>query len=155
MFKDTITYTDYNGETRTEDVYFNLSKPELIKMEYSVPGGLTNNLTRIINRLEAKDVNVVGEMFNFFEEVLTKSYGIKSDDGKRFIKSQDITDEFVQSELYSEVFMKFNSDPEYLAKFIMSVMPADLSTEVQNSDEFKRRMNALKEDNSVEIVSEN
>lgn len=158
MFTDTITYTDYDGNERTETAYFNLSKPELIKLEYSVPGGMEKSLDRILKRLEALDTDVIGEMFDFFEQLLVKSYGIKSDDGKRFVKSQEITDEFIQSELYSEIFMKFTMNPDYVHKFILGVMPSDISAEAQQNEEVQKRLEAFKEATSSKteaVVSEN
>lgn len=145
MFTDTITYTDYDGNQRTEVAYFNLSKPELIKLSYSVPGGMDKALERIVARLNTGDQEVVGDMFDFFELLLTKSYGVKSEDGKRFVKSPEITEEFTQSELYSEMFMKFSTDPDYVNKFVMGVMPSDLAVEVQNNDEVQKRLEAFKE----------
>lgn len=145
MFTDTVTYTDYDGNERTETVYFNLSKPELIKLQYSIPGGMDKTLDRIMKRLNSGDPEVVGEMFDFFEELLTKSYGVKSDDGKRFVKSKEITEEFVQSELYSEMFMRFSSDPDYVNKFVIGIMPSDLAAEVNNNSEVQKRLDAFKE----------
>ena len=79
MIKKTITYTDYNGVDRTEDFYFNLSKAECIEMEMGTAGGLAEMIERIV---AAKDAPAI---IRVFKELLLKSYGVKSDDGKRFI----------------------------------------------------------------------
>lgn len=156
MFKDTITYTDYNGDTCTETLYFNLSKPEIIKMSYSVPGGLEKKLQRILDRIENKDEDAVADMFDFFDFMMTKSYGVKSEDGKRFIKNEDVLNEFMQSEAYSVIFEKFMTDINYASKFLMAIMPSDVAEQVAQEDSYKEAMAALESNNEIiktEVVS--
>lgn len=117
MLKKTITYTDYNDVERTEDFYFNLSKAELVMMENSVIGGMRQRLEKIV-----KSQNNV-EIMEVFKDLITRSYGVKSDDGKRFIKSDAITDEFVQTEAYSELVMELLTDPEKASNFINAILP--------------------------------
>ena len=99
MLKKIITYTDYNGVERTEPFYFNLSKAELMEMELGVTGGMTEMLDKII---AAKDAP---SLMKTFKEMIMKSYGIKSDDGKRLIKSEELSIAFTQTEAYSVLFM--------------------------------------------------
>ena len=117
MVKKTITYTDYNDAERTEDFYFNLSKAELAEMQLTTEGGFSTYIQRII---DAKDVPALTRAF---KDVLVKSYGKKSDDGRRFIKSEEITDEFVQTEAYSEIFMELVSDDKLAAEFVNGIIP--------------------------------
>lgn len=121
MIKETITYTDYNGNERTEDFWFHLSKAELTKMELSTTGGLSEYLKRIIDAQDGKTLVTI------FEDLILKSYGEKSADGKRFIKSKELSEAFKQTEAYSNFFMKLATDDEAAIKFINGVVPADLS----------------------------
>ena len=121
MHKEVITYTDFDGNERTETFYFNLSKAEITEMELSVDGGLSESLKSVIEKRDIpKTVAVI-------KDLILKSFGIKSPDGKRFIKSAELSEEFSQTEAYSELFMKMLSDAEYAAKFMNSIIPADLA----------------------------
>lgn len=124
MLKKTITYTDYNGTERTENFYFNLSKAELIEMELSTEGGLAEMMKRIT---EAKDAPAI---IRLFKELVLKSYGVKSDDGRRFIKSEELSEGFSQTEAYAQIFMELATDDEAAAAFINNVMPKDLVDQV-------------------------
>lgn len=121
MFKKTVSYVDYDGNQRTEDKYFNLSKAELIEMQYTEQGGLEKLLEKIIAEQDQTKI------FAYFKSILLKAYGEKSADGKRFIKSQEITDAFVQSEAYSEILMELISDEEKAADFLKKIIPSDLN----------------------------
>ncbi len=115
MLKKTITYTDYNGVERTEDFYFNLSKAEAMEMELSTSGGLTEMVRRIV---AAQDTPTI---IKVFKEILLKSYGEKSPDGKRFIKSEALSEEFAQTEAYSQLFMELASDDKAAAAFVNGI----------------------------------
>ena len=125
MHKEVIKYTDYDGNERSETFYFNLSKAEITEMELSVTGGLSESLKSIV---EKKDVpNTIAVI----KDLILKSYGVKSPDGKRFIKSKELSEEFSQTEAYSELFMKMLGDSEYAAGFMNSIIPADLAKAAQ------------------------
>ena len=121
MIKKTITYTDYNGVERTENFYFNLSKAEVVEMEMSTAGGMTESIQKIV---DAKDAPAI---IRVFKDLVLKAYGIKSDDGRRFIKSKELSDEFMQTEAYSQIFMELATDADKAAKFINGIIPADLA----------------------------
>lgn len=125
MLKKTITYTDYNGITRTEDFYFNLSKVELTEMQMTTEGGLDVMLTNISNSKDSKAI------FQVFKKIIMKAYGEKTPDGKRFMKSEDISAGFEQTEAYSILIMELLQDPEKMTKFIESLLPADLVAEAK------------------------
>ena len=117
MLKKTMTYTDYDGNERTEDFYFNLSKAELTEMELSMSGGLEKYINRIISEKDnAKIVEI-------FKEIILKAYGVKSDDGKRFIKSQQLRDEFTQTEAYSDLFFTLATNADEAAAFVNGIIP--------------------------------
>lgn len=117
MLKKTITYQDYNGNEITEDFYFNLSKAEVTEMELSRTGGLSKYIERIV---AAKDVPAI---INEFKYLVLKSYGVKSEDGKRFIKSEELSQAFAQTEAYTELFVELVSDAEAAAKFVNGIIP--------------------------------
>ena len=117
MLKKTITYTDYDGLERTEEFRFNLTKAELVDMELTTAGTFSETMNRIIAE---KDIIRIAKLF---KELLLKSYGVKSDDGKRFIKSQELSEAFSQTEAYSDLYIELLSNPEEAAKFFAEVAP--------------------------------
>lgn len=119
MFKKTIEYVDYNGEKRKEDFFFNLSKSELLEMQMSQEGGLRDYLVRIV---EAKDTP---ELIKMFKHIILLAYGEKSDDGRHFMKSDEIRQKFECSEAYSELFMELATDSDAAAEFVNNLLPAD------------------------------
>lgn len=123
MLKKTITYTDYNGVERTEDFYFNLTKPELLEMEMTATGGFAEMVEKIV---AAKDTNAI---ISIFKEMIKKSYGVKSDDGKRFMKSEELSTAFTQTEAYAQLYMELAFDAEAGAAFVNGIMPADIQKE--------------------------
>lgn len=125
MLKKTITYTDYDGNERTEDYYFNLSKAELLEMEMSTNGGLEKFCQKIIAEKDTK------RMMEMWKELILKSYGEKSLDGKRFIKSQELVDSFTQTEAYSELFMELASNADTAAAFVKGIIPKNLLAQIE------------------------
>lgn len=125
MIKKTISYTDYDGNQRTEDFYFNLSKPELIEMQTSEVGGLEKKIEKISKEQDIKKI------IELMKDIIQRSYGVKSDDGKRFIKNQEILDDFMQSEAYSELFMELATDADAASAFINGILPAGLVEEAK------------------------
>lgn len=117
MLKKTITYTDYNGVERTEDFYFNLTKAELMEMEIGTTGGMADMIKRII---DAKDAPAI---IKIFKELVLKAYGEKSADGKRFVKSEEISNGFAQTEAYSQLFMELATDADAAAAFVNGIIP--------------------------------
>ena len=125
MIKKTITYTDYNGMERTEDFYFNLTKAELMEMEMGTTGGFAEMVQRII---AAKDAPAI---IKIFKEMILKAYGQKSPDGRRFIKSEELREEFSQTEAFSILYMELATDDKAAAKFVNGVMPAEMVQQAQ------------------------
>lgn len=120
MLKKTIKYTDYNGVERTENFYFGLNKAEIMDMELSVTGGMRQLLQLIIDKQD------IPKIIDTFKKLIRMSYGEKSPDGRRFIKSQELTEAFVQTEAYSELYLELLGDAEKAAAFINGIMPADV-----------------------------
>lgn len=117
MLKKVIKYTDYNGIDREETFYFNLSKADLVEMELSVDGGFAEFVKKVV---ETKDQK---ELMKLFKNFILKAYGEKSDDGKRFMKSPEISEKFASTEAYSELFMELLTDSEAAAKFVNGLAP--------------------------------
>ena len=120
MLKKTITYKDYNDVERTEDFYFNLTKAEVLEMEMSVSGGLAEMITRIV---AAKDQPTI---IKIFKDLILKAYGEKSPDGKRFIKSDEISTAFSQTEAYSQLYMELATDADAATKFVNGIVPSNV-----------------------------
>lgn len=127
MLKKSITYEDYNGNSITEDFYFNLNKAELVALELSEKGGLANKMKEIV---ETEDGALI---IATFKELVLTAYGIKSEDGKRFIKSEDLRLAFSQTEAYSELFIELATDAKAAAEFINGVVPAGLAAEAEKA----------------------
>jgi len=121
MIKKTVTYVDYNGVERTEDFYFNLSKAEVAEMEMSVEGGFSKMLEEIV---ASKD-NV--KIVSLFKQMVLKAYGEKSADGRRFVKSEEISKAFSETEAYSEIFMSLALNEGEAAAFVNGIMPANIN----------------------------
>lgn len=121
MLKKDITYVDYNGVERTEPKYFNLTKAELMEMEMSTAGGLAEMIQRIVAAQDAPAI------ISVFKKLILKAYGEKSPDGKRFIKSEELSTEFSQTEAYSQLFMELATDDKAAAEFINGIVPADMA----------------------------
>lgn len=127
MLKKTITFEDFNGEQITEDFYFNLSKAEIVELQVGTEKGLAETLQEIV---KANDGKLIIENF---KKIILLAYGKKSEDGRRFIKSQDLRDEFEQSSAYSELFIELATNAEKAAEFINGIVPTGLAGEIQNA----------------------
>ena len=125
MLKKTIAYTDYNGVERKEDFYFNLSKAEIMEMEMSTSGGLTEMISKIV---AAQDTPAI---IKLFKDLVLRAYGEKSLDGKRFVKIDEngipLSRAFSQTEAYSVLLMELATDAEAASEFVNGIVPADVS----------------------------
>lgn len=125
MLKKTITYTDYNGIERKEDFLFNLTKTELMKWDLKTPGGLAPRLEKITQKFD------VPSLTSFIEDLIDKSYGIKSDDGVRFIKDEKLSEMFRQTEAYDQLFVELLSNEKSTRDFINGILPKELIEQVK------------------------
>ena len=122
MITKTIKYTDYNGVEREEPFMFNLSKAELMELEMGTTGGLAEMIQKIVAAQDAPAIIKV------FKDLVLKAYGEKSADGKRFIKSKELSEAFSQTEAYSNLFMELATDADAAAKFVKGIVPNDIDT---------------------------
>lgn len=123
MLKKTITYPDpFTDEPVSEVYYFHLNAADLLELEVSVEGGLKEKLTRIQKSNDTK------EILEIFKQIIETSYGKRSQDG-RFIKSPEISQEFLSSEAYSALLldiMRTGGD-----EFINGLLPKNLDSELE------------------------
>lgn len=143
MRKERITYTDYNDEQRAEDFYFNLDRNELAKMNFMTEGGMESAINRIIDSKNVK------EIVELFDTIILTAYGIKSADGRRFDKSEKISDDFKHTRAYDVLYMKLIEDSEYAAAFIRDIVPKDLMNEAN-----KRSNLAVVADNGTTVIKD-
>lgn len=128
MLKKRIKYTDYNGVEKEKDFFFNLKKSELVDLAYKTPGGFINYINKIT---EANDESA---LWKAFRDVVVMSYGEKSDDGERFIKTPELAAAFEQTEAFSELIMELIEQDGAAESFINSVMPKDISEQAKNQN---------------------
>lgn len=119
MLKETITYSDFNGTERTEVFHFNLTEAEIMEMELGVAGGFSKMIEDIVS---AEDMPSI---IKVFKDLILKAYGEKSVDGKRFIKSEELSNAFAQTEAYSKLFMKLATDADAASRFVNGLIPAE------------------------------
>lgn len=119
MITREITYIDYNGDEQTEKYYFDLTVPEMLELSFSSAGDIQSTLERLSNSRK------VGEIFTIIQTLIFKSVGVKSDDGKRFVKNEDVLNDFKQSRGYESFLMKMMQDTDYASKFIEQLIPQD------------------------------
>ena len=125
MYKIREKYEDYDGNERVEEFYFNLTKAEITDMELTTEGGMSAMLNRII---AAKDTS---KLIAVFKDLILKSYGQKSPDGRRFIKSDELTKEFTETPAYSQIYLRLATDDKAATEFVNNVIPKDLQKEVK------------------------
>lgn len=125
MLKKTVTYEDFDGNLRTEDHYFNLTEAELTEMEYSLNGGFSQLLEKIVKENDQKRI------MEYFKEMVIKAYGVKSLDGRQFVKNDKIREEFASTAAYSAIYMELATNTEAAIAFANGIMPKKRTTDHQ------------------------
>lgn len=143
MFGRTFSYTDYNGNPRKDTWYFNLTKAELMKMELGAWGGLDALLKRLIR--EEKPEKIV----DMFEKIILGAVGEKSPDGRRFIKNEQIRQDFYQTQAYSDLFFELVTDPEKLTAFLKGAIPEDLAKKIDEKNQAEAEAEAVETASNV------
>jgi hypothetical protein len=124
LLKKSITYDTFNDETITEDFYFHLSEADLVEMEMSHAGGLKQHLEQIV--ASGDGAAIIFE----FKTLIMKAYGKKSDDGKRFLKTEELRQDFLSSRAYSKLFMELATDANKAAEFVNAIVPVNLEQDL-------------------------
>jgi hypothetical protein len=127
MLSETIKYTDFNGVEQTDTFHFHLSKAEIAELHliYGEDNDYKAYLTKIVKANDGKAI------VEHFKKIIRDSVGKKSEDGKRFIKSDAIADDFMQSAAYDEFFLKLFKEPDYMITFITGLFPKDIQEQIQ------------------------
>lgn len=123
MYKMTETYKDYDGNERTEDFYFHVTKAEIMEMDFIEEGGLQRTIERIMATQDRK------ALLDMFKRIVILAYGEKSSDGRRFMKDEQIKRNFTETEAYSNIFMKLATDSQAAGDFINNIIPDDMKEE--------------------------
>jgi hypothetical protein len=127
MLKKTITYQDFDGNSVTEDFYFHLTKAQIVEMEVSIDGGLSEHLKAIVKSGKGSTI------IETFKSLIAAAYGVRSEDGKSFRKNKELTDDFLQSEAYSAFFMELVTSATAGAEFIRGIVPADMREKIDEA----------------------
>lgn len=117
MLVKRIDYVDYNGNNRSEDFYFNFTEAEIQEMNLRTPGGLKARLERIIQEMDQE------KLVSYFKSLILDAYGVKSEDGRRFVKSKELCEEFTQTEAYNKLFMQLTTDTNAAIEFVKGIIP--------------------------------
>lgn len=133
MLVQNVKYTNFNGEEVEETVYFHISKAELIGMKYD---GFVEAVEKMKQTKNEKD------LYNAFLDIVKMSYGVKSEDGRRFIKDEDLTQEFIQTAAFDQIWWKMFTDPNYSIEFINGVIPDNLDYEIRKAEELRDANNS-------------
>lgn len=120
MLKKEFTYTDFDGNQRTETGYFNMTKAEIAAMQVKMDGKFIDYLQDLVRG------NHIEKLFHIFSDLVLDSYGEKSEDGRRFVKNAQIREDFKSSMMYSEMIVDLISAPEKMSAFTRSILPADM-----------------------------
>lgn len=119
MYVKTVTYMDFNETERTEDFYFNLTEMECMELEIGVEGGMIETMEKLMGSVQPK------EIMDIFKNIVLTAYGVKSADGRRFIKTPEVKEEFAQTPAYSIIFMELMQDAKAAAEFMRGIVPND------------------------------
>lgn len=119
MLKKTVTYIDFDGNERTEDFFFNFTEQEITQMELSTEGGLSALIARITAAKSQK------ELIELFKKLVLAAYGVKSPDGRKFIKSDAIREDFESTQAFSDIYMELVTDADKASDFFKAVVPKE------------------------------
>lgn len=111
MFKQNISYIDFNGVERKEDFYFHLSLPEVTRLEAEIGQSMEVHVKNLVANQDLKT------LIDFLEKMILNSYGRKTSDGKSFLKSKELRQEFEYSQAYAELFEMLLTNPELAKQF--------------------------------------
>lgn len=135
MYRDHRTYIDFNGVERTEDFYFNLSKAEIADMELSTTGGIKDMVNKI---LEAKDQ---AKLVSLFKDLIRMAYGVKSEDGRNFIKNDKVREDYFSTNAYSNLYMELATNDQFASQFFEAILPVTATDSEPNTDNAKELPN--------------
>lgn len=112
MIKKVVTYTNRAGETVTEDFLFHMNRLELMAVHSEYNGDLLEHVQQIIETRNVKAVR--SEM----EAIITRAYGVQSEDGKTFFKTPELTAKFAKSPALAELMDEFSHNSQAGVRFV-------------------------------------
>jgi hypothetical protein len=128
MFSRTFIYTGYDGKEHKDTWWFNLSEAELYKLELTNLGGMNGMMNKLLR--ESKP----GEIVDLFENLILSAVGERSIDGRKFIKNEEIRDDFKQSKAYSDLFVELVKSGEKLAEFLRGAIPEEVAKKLAEAE---------------------
>lgn len=137
MIKKTVTYVDYNGKEQTEDLYFNMDEAEVIDWVGETNGGIIWMIAEIM-KLEDPI-----KILPMVKEMMLKSYGVKSPDGKSFIKSEEVLQNFRYSKAFHEIRTELSTSSDALVEFINGILPSKYSNPDLTNDEIIAKLDEI------------
>lgn len=117
MYVKTITYVDYFGQKQTRDFRFHLTDSELYELQYSTAGGFIATAQRMLDNHDQTNI------FKTYKDLILKSYGEVSDDGQRFIKSEELSTAFSQTPAFDVMFKEITTSEAAQDEFLLNVLP--------------------------------
>lgn len=144
MLTKKITYEDFDGNKVTEECQFHLTKSELMKMELSEVGGMYATLEKMVNE------NNTPKLVEYFDRFIKASYGKKSDDGKKFIKTEEATRDFASGLAYDQLLFDLLSNPDEAVAFFKGIVPKELASQIDTRaiEDAKAKALAFEEDDN-------
>ena len=142
MYKKNITYVDFNGNERTDPFYFNLSDAEILELQVEYGGNMSQIMGSMLEKGDAKG------LLGIITNLIKSSYGEKSNDGRRFMKNQEIRDSFVTTDAYSKLVLELLNDEKEFEKFMSGIIPSE-RREALNEVIRKRERGLVEEDENV------
>lgn len=134
-----IKYKDFNGVDREEEFMFNFTEAEITEMELTTDGGLSDSIKKIISAQNTPQI------IETFKMLLLKSYGQKSADGRLFVKNKELTEQFTQTNAYSQLFMELATEDKAAIAFINGIIPESM----------RERVGEVNPEDAIAEVSEN
>ena len=128
MLKRIITYEDFDGNSISEEFYFNLTKPEMLELDASYKPGIGETFKKALQEEDRE------ALLNIFKDLILRSYGVRSADGKRFIKEPELTKEFTQTNAYATLYMELLQSSDLASDFFIGISPSDIAEQLKKED---------------------
>lgn len=141
MLRKEVKYKDFDGNDRKDVLWFHLNEVEITEMDLETSGGLVKYMESII------DTNDVNQLIAIFKDLLIRSYGERSMDGKHFYKDDKIRNEFVSSAAYPVLYMEMVSDADKAVEFINGIVPSNIREQmakIENTPEEAAMLSVVK-----------
>lgn len=126
MHKIDVTYEDFEGQSQTEALYFNLSRAKIIDM--TITGEAEELLEDLRNSVKSENGS---EIIRLVRHLIHLSYGEKADDGKTFRQSEQLSDDFLQSQPFDQMFYDMIMEPTRVLSFVEALFPQQLMEEAR------------------------